>query len=100
MDNFSSFVCPICGNSDTRYIGFRKGKPYCRKCITFRGQELKKYRLVVSDEIKIDVYVSLIKEQRKNGGKLTNEALTQKGRTPFTSIKSKHKKKGKKNGKL
>ena len=63
-----------------------------------RGQELKKYRLVVSDEIKIDVYVSLIKEQRKNGGKLTNEALTQKGRTPSTSIKSKHKKKGKKNG--
>ena len=63
-------------------------------------EELKKYRLVVSDEIKIDVYVSLIKEQRKNGGKLTSEALTQKGRTPSTSIKSKHKKKGKKNGKL
>ena len=44
--------------------------------------------------------VSIIKEQRKNGGKLTSEALTQKGRTPSTSIKSKHKKKGKKNGKL
>ena len=33
-----------------------------------------------------------------NGGKLTNEALTQKGHTPSTSIKSKHKKKGKRNG--
>lgn len=77
---------------------FRK---YLRKDkLRHRGQELKKYRLVVSDEIKIDVYVSLIKEQRKNGGKLTNEALTQKGHTPSTSIKSKHKKKGKKNGKL
>ena len=97
MDNFSSFVCPICGNSDKKSY-FRK---YLRKDkLRHRGQELKKYRLVVSDEIKIDVYVSLIKEQRKNGGKLTNEALTQKGRTPSVSIKSKHKKKGKKNGKL
>lgn len=56
------------------------------------------YHPVVSDEIKIDIYVALIKEQRKNGGKLTNEALTQKGRTPSISIKSKRKKKGKKNG--
>lgn len=84
-------------NSDKKSY-FRK---YLRKDkLRHRGQELKKYRLVVSDEIKIDVYVSLIKEQRKNGGKLTSEALTQKGRTPSTSIKSKHKKKGKKNGKL
>ena len=33
------FTCPICGNSDFKYIGTRNGKPYCRKCITFRGQE-------------------------------------------------------------
>ena len=37
--SINSFICPICGNSDNRYIGMRKGKPYCRKCITFRGQE-------------------------------------------------------------
>ena len=56
---------------------FRK---YLRKDkLRHRGKELKKYRLVVSDEIKIDVYVSLNKEQRKNGGKLTNEALSQEG---------------------
>lgn len=36
MENFK---CPICGNEDYKYIGYRKGKPYCRKCITFRGQE-------------------------------------------------------------
>ena len=34
-----SFICPVCGNMDTRYIGLRNGKPYCRKCITSRGQE-------------------------------------------------------------
>jgi competence protein ComFA len=35
------FVCPRCGNSDPRYIGYRNGKPYCRKCITFSGREAK-----------------------------------------------------------
>ena len=41
-----SYKCPICGNSDTRYIGIRNGKPYCRKCITFRGQEaMDDYRI-------------------------------------------------------
>lgn len=48
-------------------------------------------------EIKIDVYVAPIKKQRKNGGKLTNEALTQEGHTPSSSIKPKQKKEGKKN---
>ena len=33
------YVCPICGNTDTKYLGFRNGKVYCRRCITFRGQE-------------------------------------------------------------
>ena len=67
------------------------------KCRTFKNKRTQ-YHPVVSDEIKIDVFVTLIKEQRKNGGKLTNEALTQKGCTPSISIKSKHKKKGKENG--
>ncbi len=39
MENRNSFACPICGNTDIRSIGYRNGKPYCRKCITFRGQE-------------------------------------------------------------
>ena len=59
-------------------------KSYFRKYLRrdklrHRGEELKKYRLVLSDEIKIDVYVSIIKEKRKNGGKLNNEALSQEG---------------------
>lgn len=59
---------------------------YLRKDkIRHRGKELKKYQLVFSDEIKIDVFVSLIKN--KNGGKLTNEALSHKGRSPSTNIK-------------
>ena len=37
--NINSYKCPICGNTIQKYIGVRNGKPYCRKCLTFRGQE-------------------------------------------------------------
>lgn len=36
----SSFICPRCGNADPRYIGFRRGAPYCRRCIGFAGEEV------------------------------------------------------------
>ncbi len=35
----TSFVCPRCGNSDPRFLGYKNGKVYCRKCISFRGEE-------------------------------------------------------------
>ena len=38
----NTYVCPVCGNADTRAIGFLNNKPYCRKCLTFKGQEAKK----------------------------------------------------------
>ena len=91
--NYEEFDVNPNPNSEKKSF-FRK---YLRRDkLRHRGEELKKYCLVVSDEIKIDVYVSLIKEQRKNGGKLT-EALTHEGHTPSTAIKTKEKKKGKKN---
>ena len=34
------YKCPVCGNTNPRYLGIRNGKTYCRKCITFRGQEV------------------------------------------------------------
>ena len=39
MENCNSFTCPICGNKDSKYIGIRNNHKYCRKCLTFRGQE-------------------------------------------------------------
>ena len=91
--NYEEFDVNPNPNSEKKSF-FRK---YLRRDkLRHRGEELKKYCLVVSDEIKIDVYVSLIKEQRKNGGKLT-EALTHEGHTPSIAIKTKEKKKGKKN---
>lgn len=29
------YTCPICGNSDNKYIGYKNSKPYCRRCIMF-----------------------------------------------------------------
>ena len=35
-----SFTCPICGNSDNKYIGFDiKNKPYCRLCCRLSGSK-------------------------------------------------------------
>lgn len=34
----NNFVCPRCGNSDTRYIGYLNGKPYCRFCVAMNGK--------------------------------------------------------------
>lgn len=63
MENCNSFTCPICGNSGTRYIGIRNGMPYCRKCITFRGQEATDdYRLC--DKADYELEYQLTKEQK------------------------------------
>lgn len=35
------FVCPRCGNKEERYIGYKNGEAYCRKCIVFSGEEAK-----------------------------------------------------------
>ena len=40
MEN--NFVCPRCGNSDPKYIGYLQGKPYCRFCISMKGKEADK----------------------------------------------------------
>ena len=37
MENI--FICSRCGNKDPKYIGHRKGEPYCRKCVGFSGAE-------------------------------------------------------------
>ena len=41
MENRNSFACPICGNTDIHSIGVLNGKPYCRRCISFKGEEVE-----------------------------------------------------------
>lgn len=34
----NNFICPRCGNSNPKYIGYLKGEPYCRFCISMKGK--------------------------------------------------------------
>ena len=36
-----TYKCPICGNTDIHSIGYLNGKPYCRRCISFKGEEVE-----------------------------------------------------------
>ena len=57
-------MCPRCGNSEQKYIGYLNGKPYCRFCISMNGKDAKEKKpghgAVV---IKLDY--SLSKAQKK-----------------------------------
>ena len=39
--NIETFKCPVCGNTDIQSIGYLNGKPYCRRCISFKGEEVE-----------------------------------------------------------
>ena len=38
-EQVENFKCPTCGNTDSHSIGILNGKPYCRRCISFKGEE-------------------------------------------------------------
>ena len=44
--NIYNYCCPVCGNTDIHSIGFLNGKPYCRRCISFRGESAKNDSIV------------------------------------------------------
>lgn len=37
------YICPRCGNKNSRYIGVIKGQKYCRLCISFQGKSAPSY---------------------------------------------------------
>lgn len=60
----NEFVCPICGNKDPKYIGYINGKPYCRKCIAFKGEEADNlYKIPANAYYKLDY--SLSEDQKR-----------------------------------
>ena len=65
------FICPICKNKDTKYIGYRNGIPYCRRCISLsraRYPTNKSYK--VNKLIKADINYSLTKTQQVASDKI------------------------------
>ena len=69
------YVCPVCGNKDLNSIGFKNGKPYCRKCIAFKGQEPTNcFSYRKNAPIKLDYKLS--DEQRELSKRLVNNIIT------------------------
>lgn len=60
----NSFVCPYCGNSNPKYIGYNNGKPYCRRCINFRHIDLTPNRKI-TNKCEYSLKYSLTKDQKE-----------------------------------
>jgi len=64
-----SYKCPICGNTDIHSIGYLNGKPYCRRCISFRGEEVE-HKVSYPKKAPIHLEYELSPEQKELSGKL------------------------------
>ena len=69
MENRNSFACPICGNTDIHSIGVLNGKPYCRRCISFKGEEVE-HKPSYPKKAPINLSYELSPEQRELSDKL------------------------------
>ena len=67
--SITNFVCPICGNKDIHSIGYLNGKPYCRRCISFRGEEAE-HKPSYPKKAPIYLEYELSPEQKKLSDKL------------------------------
>lgn len=64
-----NFVCERCGNSDPLYIGTRNGKPYCRMCVSFCGDNVP-LKMTNHGSVVIKLNYPLSKEQKEISNKL------------------------------
>jgi len=56
------YVCPVCGNEDSRYIGYSNGSPYCRLCLPFSGKKADR-DFKVKENIKLELSYPLSEKQ-------------------------------------
>ncbi|MFA5235557.1 MAG: helicase-related protein [Bacilli bacterium] len=87
----SLFVCPRCGNDDPRYVGFISNRPYCRRCIVFKGQEAEADVFPSSSDAELKLDYELSQEQKalseelvahyRNGEHVLVHAVTGAGKT-------------------
>ena len=64
-----SYKCPICGNTDIHSIGILNGKPYCRRCISFRDEEVER-KPSYPKKVLIHLEYGLSPEQKELSDKL------------------------------
>ena len=60
----NNFICPRCGNTDPKYVGYLNGKPYCRFCITMNGKQADKKKRP-SGSVVLKLGYPLSKDQKK-----------------------------------
>ena len=56
--------CYRCGNEDIRFFGIRSDGLYCRKCVSFQGEEVSSDMLCEPSAHEFDLSYKLSKEQR------------------------------------
>ena len=71
MDVHDSFTCPICRNTDVHSIGMLNGKPYCRRCISFKGEEVE-HKPSYPKKAPIHLSYELSSEQKELSDKLVD----------------------------
>ncbi|MGN1295518.1 MAG: helicase-related protein [Bacilli bacterium] len=64
------YICPLCGAKDERYFGINKGKIYCRRCITFQGNEAPYERKLNFEKVEEKLNYPLSKEQEEISSKI------------------------------
>ncbi|MCH5172326.1 MAG: DEAD/DEAH box helicase family protein [Erysipelotrichales bacterium] len=83
-------VCPKCGNKNPKYFGYLNGKAYCRRCITFKGDDIE-YKAKRKEKITYKLKFELSDRQKeiskdtlanyKNGVNTLIYAVTGAGKT-------------------
>lgn len=71
------FVCKRCGCEDQKFFGKRKGKIYCRRCISFPKQEVSLYQLSNIENVQPSLDYSLTKEQFEISRKVSKAIIEQ-----------------------
>lgn len=69
QEAITNFKCPVCGNTNVHSIGFLNGRPYCRKCISFKGEEVERKPSYPKKAL-IHISYELSPEQKELSGKL------------------------------
>lgn len=71
------FVCEKCGCKEEKYFGINKGVKYCRRCISFKGEEAEQKKFFFKEKIVPILKYELTKDQKNVSSKVC-EALENK----------------------
>ena len=69
LESNQKYICSICVSTDKHSIGIRNGKPYCRRCVSFKGEEVE-YKPSFPERAPIHLSCELSPEQKKLSEKL------------------------------